>query len=419
MKKRTYLRIAVLTALFALCGSFAYAQGWTSEELRQANTAASCTFLSQVEKDVVLYNNLARMYPAKFAQLELRGEAESENLSSLRAELMEMTPLRPYTINRIETNSAKCWAGESGRRGLVGHDRVGCGPDHASNFWGENCSYGMDNGRAIIIQLLVDKGVPNLGHRRNCLNASFRSLGVGFASHSVWRYCCVMDFSDQSGEDYTAAVVATTSQVAAPMPSPASTTGQTYTPEPETTRRGTETTATPEPETRSNFLERYFEYSGRHALYILGVGYSYSCANGYHLVNASLFDFRTTMIGFSLLNVEMAVKPFKKRFSWKPQARVYIPTTKYLVVVPYGGAQVDMSYIGTYFSETYDYRIENEFYVNAFVGVAANFSILPNVPLEVKAEYRFPIRSVNLDPPAPKGFYLGANIYFGLTYKKK
>ena len=42
-----------------------------------------------------------------------------------------------------------------------------------------------------------------------------------------------------------------------------------------------------------------------------------------------------------------------------------------------------------------------------------------DVPLEVKAEYRFPIRSVNLDPPAPKGFYVGANIYFGLTYKKK
>ena len=198
--------------------------------------------------------------------------------------------------------------------------------------------------------------------------------------------------------------------VSEPTPEPA------YTPEPSRRRTATRTEET---ETKTRLIDRYFDYSGRHALYILNVGYTYSCANGYHLVNAALCDFRTTIVGFSILNAEIAVSPFTKRFAYKPQVRFYIPATKFLSVVPYGGVEIDMSYVGTYFSEKYQYDFATQFYVNAIGGAALNLSILPNVPLEVKFEYRHPIKCVDSNPPAPKGFYISAQLYFALLYRRK
>ena len=47
-------------------------QNWTSEELEKANTALNTYILSSEEKDVIKYINLARLYPEKFANLEVK-----------------------------------------------------------------------------------------------------------------------------------------------------------------------------------------------------------------------------------------------------------------------------------------------------------------------------------------------------------
>ena len=183
---KIYSRITIL--IVVLCGTMlTYAQSWTSEELRSANTAGSCPYLNQTEKDVILYNNLARMYPAKFVRVELNGERESAYLSSLRSELNSMSPLPPFNAHRYASSSAKCWAQESGRRGMTGHNRVGCDDFKAGHAWGENCSYGKTTGRDIIVQLLIDEGISSLGHRRNCLSKYFNSVGIGYAPHSAYR----------------------------------------------------------------------------------------------------------------------------------------------------------------------------------------------------------------------------------------
>jgi hypothetical protein len=47
------------------------AQGWSPEQLAQANTAASADFMTPEEKEAVLYINLCRLFPKDFLALEV------------------------------------------------------------------------------------------------------------------------------------------------------------------------------------------------------------------------------------------------------------------------------------------------------------------------------------------------------------
>ena len=411
----------ILIFLF-FAATMTYGQSWSGEELNRANTAKDCPYLSQVERDVILYNNLARMYPKRFAQIELRDQAETAYLVSLRQDLNNLSPAQPLYVHRSETESAKCWAAESGRSGIVGHERVGCSTDHVSGNWGENCSYGANTGRAIIIQLLIDEGVVNLGHRRNCLNPNFRSVGVGFDNHSIYHCCCVMDFVDRPGKDYSShQIVAqdthptvpsysstpapdSDSSPVRPAVTPTATTATTQTPN-----------ATPD-KPKSSYLQRYFDRSGRSMLSYLSVGYMYSCAVRRHLLQLAVLDFRTTLFGASLLNAEFAISPFDRRFSYNPELRIYVPVTKELTVAPYGGASVDASYLAKMLVRSYSYNLYSDFYVNAVFGVAINFSGASSFPVEFKAEYRRRVLPYNVNPSLHSGFYIGAKLYMGQTF---
>lgn len=175
----------------------------------------------------------------------------------------------------------------------------------------------------------------------------------------------------------------------------------------------------PKKDHSDSWVNRYFNRSGYSSLSYLSVGYMYSCMDGHHLVNASILDFRATLIGFSLLNVEMAVSPFNKRFAYKPAFRIYIPVYKYLSVVPYGGAEIDASYIGKYFDKNYTYDETKDFYINAVGGVALNLTAARHVPMEIKVEYRHALLERANGALSPKGIYVGAQIYFGSFFNKK
>ena len=64
-----------------------------------------------------------------------------------------------------------------GPKGIVGHT----GSDGSDPFTrmkrvgafnmggGENCSYGMQTGKDVVLQLLIDDGVESRGHRKNIM----------------------------------------------------------------------------------------------------------------------------------------------------------------------------------------------------------------------------------------------------------
>ncbi len=63
-------------------------------------------------------------------------------------------------------------------------------------YMGENCAYGPSDPLAIVMQLLVDDGVPSLGHRKTILSSNYKFVGIAIEPHKKYGHNCVQDFSD-------------------------------------------------------------------------------------------------------------------------------------------------------------------------------------------------------------------------------
>jgi len=131
------------------------------------------------------------MNPKLFADTYLGHLRNSSNQyeSSLYSELQKIDPLPVLKPNRKLYESAKCHAIESGESGYLGHTRKKC----TKYFMGECCQYGISNPLNIIISLLIDEGIPTLGHRKICLSP-YTELGVSIQPHKSYCINTVMDF---------------------------------------------------------------------------------------------------------------------------------------------------------------------------------------------------------------------------------
>ena len=100
-------------------------------------------------------------------------------------------------LNRCNTavnyklfTAAQCWALESGAKGIIGHDRLKC----AYGYWAECCDYGSNRAIDIVLSLLIDEGVPDLGHRKIILYGAYQDVGISIQPHAKYRNCTVIDF---------------------------------------------------------------------------------------------------------------------------------------------------------------------------------------------------------------------------------
>ena len=60
--------------------------------------------------------------------------------------------------------------------------------------YSENVDYGpFLTGRDVVVDLLVDDGVPDRGHRRNIFDASAHVVGIACGPHPKLRSMCVID----------------------------------------------------------------------------------------------------------------------------------------------------------------------------------------------------------------------------------
>ena len=228
--------------------------------------------------------------------------------------------------------------------------------------------------------------------------------------------------------------------------------------------------AQPEGET---VFTRYYKHSGRNMLSILSIGYSTYFQVGpvvtagasptgdafrRHLLNVELFEWRAKCFGMQMFNFEMGLNtPFVSEenpeqnrylferggenaderveataktmwFAYKPAVKFYIPCTKWLAIELYGGAEVDLTKMWSKINSTYYTGYHNETNQdglripeqNSFVGVygGAGFMLtaVPQVPLEIKAEYRHPVRGNTA--LVPQGVYISAQLHLASPIKK-
>lgn len=173
---------------------------WTNEQLEKANTAKNIDFLTQIEKETIMYINLARLYPKQYFSLELEdynGTQENKTYlqnSTFKASLIKtldtIKPVEALIIDPYQYDLAKCFAVESGEKGIRGHDRKKC----KDGYDAECVSYGMTNGKDIAMQLLIDHNVSSLAHRGICLNQKYATVGIFKYDHSKNGTRAVLDF---------------------------------------------------------------------------------------------------------------------------------------------------------------------------------------------------------------------------------
>lgn len=61
--------------------------------------------------------------------------------------------------------------------------------------YGENLSFHCETALEVILQLLVDDGVPNRGHRENLFNDDFRCCGIYSGQHKDFDCMSVIDYA--------------------------------------------------------------------------------------------------------------------------------------------------------------------------------------------------------------------------------
>jgi uncharacterized protein YkwD len=59
----------------------------------------------------------------------------------------------------------------------------------------ESIAFGDNPARQVVIQLLVDDGVPDRGHRDNILDGRWGAEGAACGPHRDYRQICVMDYA--------------------------------------------------------------------------------------------------------------------------------------------------------------------------------------------------------------------------------
>lgn len=193
-----------------------YEEKFSSSTRSQANTAANASYLTQMEKEVFYYLNLARLNPPLFAQTFVTdyyhapgytaGYAFTERKQSLIETLYMMQPLETVIPNEMLFEFAECFSTESGKLDIVGHDRsqTGCISPNQGRF-AECCQYGnFDSGLWVVLQLLIDPGENNsaLGHRKIMLDGSYLYMGVAARPHTGYGKVTVLDFWSEHNMNY-------------------------------------------------------------------------------------------------------------------------------------------------------------------------------------------------------------------------
>ncbi len=199
----TYAQQSITSALNKTSPLAAFSTAWNNPEYNQCNTAVDENFMTAKEKEVIYILNLVRSNPPLFANTvlakypALTGKEYLLNdtyyYQSLIATLHKMEQQTLLYADKECYTSAACHAQKSGSTGYTGHVRNGADCKSKKHFLGECCDYGNENPLEIILALLVDEGVPSLGHRIILLG-DYESIGVATRKHKTYGYNTVLDF---------------------------------------------------------------------------------------------------------------------------------------------------------------------------------------------------------------------------------
>jgi len=198
-------------------------ENWSKEELSLANTAKGVEYLSVEEQRIIFYMNLIRMDGEKFFNTyfkafviehnqrmkkysnyeELKINEYDRYYRGLKIDLKKVKNLGLFYPDETLTYVALQHGKDMNRNNIAGHNSSdGNGPQERiakyfpNRSMAENLAFGFVKGLDNVCMLLLDKGVPDLGHRKNMLNTSngLNIVGVSIQNHPTYKYSATIDF---------------------------------------------------------------------------------------------------------------------------------------------------------------------------------------------------------------------------------